>query len=448
MATGLYPRHHGLCRNGMALPEAIPTLWGALKNKGISTYAVGKLHYQPLLGSREHQMPESLAYWANPAASAWSGPFYGFDHVSLVLGEANESTKAGHYAHWLRENHPANVDLFSPRSGDGQAEDLKEVWKNGIPVDQHYTTWIANRSIDIVEESAKSKSPFCIFMSFPDPHHPFSPPRPYCDLFKPSELPLPLVVAGELERMPSYLKEGDDPMQDAYIPLGSKVREQGFMLHTDSISEQTMRTVIAHTYGSVRMIDDVVGDVFAALDRNGLFDDTYVVFTADHGEFLGEHGLLRKGPPPYRQLLQVPFLVCGPGVQEGARSDALTSHLDLMSTFCDLFTVNAPNNDGLSLVSILSGKQNDVRDYLFAEYHPRADAMVYNQSIITKSWRCTVYPNAPQWGELFALNADPAEHWNLFGEKSEARRFHEFKDMLNKLFPSSPQINGVVYGAY
>ncbi|WP_284504493.1 MULTISPECIES: sulfatase-like hydrolase/transferase [unclassified Caballeronia] len=448
MATGLYPRHHGLCRNGMALPEDVPTLWQILRTKRLQTHAVGKLHYQPLLASSEHKMPESLAFWANPEAPSWHGPFYGFGNVELVLGEANESTKAGHYATWLKANHPSSPELFNPGANDEQARDLKEVWKSGVPADQHYTNWIADRTIEIVEDCAKDKSPFCVFMSFPDPHHPFTPPRPYCDLFSPSDVALPLVVPGELDRMPEYMADGDDPMQDAYIPPGSKVREQGFMLHTDRIAEETIRTVIAHTYGSVRMIDDAVGRVLETLERDGLMDDTYIVFTADHGEFLGEHGLLRKGPPPYRQLLQVPFLMCGPEIKGGVRSDALTSHLDLLSTFCDLYEMTSPANDGVSLVDILNGKRTDVREHLFAEYHPRADDAVYNQSVITKSWRCTVYPNMPNWGELFFLDKDPGEHWNLFGEVEETRRFEEMRRLLASRFPAAPKVSGMVYGAY
>jgi arylsulfatase len=448
MATGLYPRHHGLTRNGIALSDAQPTVWEILKSKGLATHAVGKLHYQPLLAAPEYNMPESIAHWDRHDAASWKGPYYGFDEVELVLGEANESVKAGHYAQWLKRNHPESVRLYEPEASLGtQASDLKEIWKSAIPASHHYTNWIANRSIAAIQKHAK-KSGFCIFVSFPDPHHPFSPPQPYCNLFDPATVPGPTVVPGELSRMPPYLQDGDDPAQDAYIPAGSKVREQGFMLRTDSISDDTMRKVIAHTYGSVQMIDDAVGRILDALDTNGVLDETYMVFTSDHGELLGDHGLLRKGPPPYRQLLQVPLLFSGPGIIAGSDTRALTSHLDFFSTLASLFDAKAQANDGVDLQCILLGEKTKVRDRLFAEYHPRADPRVYNQTIITDQWRFTCYPNEPTWGELFNLEADPWEHRNLFSEPDVQETVARLHSELRTFMPPSPNSHGAVLGAY
>jgi arylsulfatase len=130
MATGLYPRTHGLTRNGMALAGSHPTIWSMLKARGLATHAIGKLHYQPLLAPRVYNMPESLVFWNPGSTTGWSGPYYGFDEVELVLGEANESTKAGHYAQWLHRNHPESVRLYEPQasSPSSRASDLKEIW--------------------------------------------------------------------------------------------------------------------------------------------------------------------------------------------------------------------------------------------------------------------------------------------------------------------------------
>ena len=227
MATGLYPRTHGLTRNGMALPGEHPTIWSMLKAKGLATHAIGKLHYQPLLASGACHMPESLAFWTSGAASDWKGPYYGFDEVELVLGEANESTKAGHYAQWLKQKHPQAVHLYEPQaSPSSQACDLKEIWKSAIPAHLHYTHWIADRAVAAIAKHANADG-FCIFASFPDPHHPFSPPAPYCDMFDPASVPAPTVEPGELDRMPAYLQDSDDPAKDAYIQSGEKMREQG-----------------------------------------------------------------------------------------------------------------------------------------------------------------------------------------------------------------------------
>ncbi len=448
MATGLYPRTHGLTRNGIALPSSHPTIWSMLKTKGLATHAIGKLHYQPLLAPGAYNMPESLAFWNAGSAPGWTGPYFGFDEVELVLGEANESTKAGHYAHWLRQNHPKSVHLYEPQaSPSSRACDLKEIWNNAIPAQLHYTNWIADRAVAAIEKRANGED-FCIFVSFPDPHHPFCPPAPYCDMFDPASVPAPAVVPGELDRMPAYLQDSDDPAQDAYIQAGERVREQGFMLRTDRISDETMQRVVAHTYGSVKMIDDAVGRILDALDGNGLSDHTFVIFTSDHGELLGDHGLLRKGPPPYRQLLQVPMLFSGPGIMPGSATHALTSHLDFHATLTALFDLESVPNEGLDLSGILKGRDRDVRERLFAEYHPRSDTRVYNQTVITDRWRFTFYPNEPAWGELFDLESDPWEHCNLFAEQHVQTTVEQMRDMLQSRLPAAPQAGAPVLGAY
>lgn len=447
MATGLYPRTHGLTRNGIALTDQYPTLWSMMKTKGLATHAIGKLHYQPLLASASHNMPESLAFWGSDEAAKWSGPYFGFDEVELVLGEANESVKAGHYAHWLKHNHPEAVRLYEPQASSPAPSDLKELWRNAVPAELHYTNWIADRAVAAIEKHSRDGG-LCVLVSFPDPHHPFSPPAPYCDMYSPESVAKPVVIAGELDRMPAYLRDGDDPAQDAYIQPGGKVREQGFMLRTDTISDLTMQRVIAHTYGSVQMIDDAVGRILDAIEGNGLSDDTFVVFTSDHGEFLGDHGLLRKGPPPYRQLLQVPMLFSGPGISGNTASHALTSHLDFVATLATFFDLTPTHQEGLDLSSILTGRNHDVRDHLFAEYHPRADLRVYNQTVITDRWRYTCYPNEPSWGELFDLESDPWEHRNLFGEPGLHGIAAGLRGRLASHMPAAPDAGGIVLGAY
>lgn len=449
MATGLYPRHHGVWRNGVALDERLPTLWHTLANAGFSTRAVGKLHYQPLLAPHDLGMPESLAYWQNPNSAKWHGPYYGFEHVDLVLGEANESTKAGHYADWLKSNFPEVVNLYEPHAIPGsQAKDLQEVWKSAVPAEYHYTNWIAERAADFISTRTARADPYCLFVSFPDPHHPFAPPRPYCDMFEPAKMPLPIVREGELKRMPAYLSDGGDPRRQPYIAEGEQIREQGFLVRTDTISSKTMAVAIAHTYGMIKMIDDAVGRITDAVSSVGEIDNTYILFTSDHGELLGDHGLLRKGPPPYRQLLQVPLILCGPGIPPGAEIEALTSHVDLFATLASLLGVRPPATDGLDLAPVIRGQATDVREFLLAEYHPRADPRLYNQTFVSKEWRFTRYLHEPGWEELFDLKADPWEHWNLGIDDRFKALISLLTSVLDLQFPPMPRIPNEVLGAY
>ena len=196
------------------------------------------------------------------------------------------------------------------------------------------------------------------------------------------------------------------------------------------------------------MIDDCVGRVLDALERSGRADDTIVIFTSDHGELLGDHGLLRKGPPPYRQLLQVPFIISGPGIVADAKIDELTSHIDLLPTLASMLTGKNVPVDGLDMSAMLQGRSSSIRDYLFAEYHPRRDEELYNQTIVSKDWRLTLYPNNSAWGELFDLRADPWEHRNLFAERPDSAPVEEMTSTLMKSMPPKPTIPNEVLGAY
>ncbi|TIN14846.1 MAG: DUF229 domain-containing protein [Mesorhizobium sp.] len=219
-------------------------------------------------------------------------------------------------------------------------------------------------------------------------------------------------------------------------------------MRTDDISDETLAIAIAHTHGMIQMIDDAVGRLLVALDDVGVLDDSFVLFTADHGELLGDHGLLRKGPPPYRQLLQVPLVLSGPGIRAGTSLDALTSHLDLFATIASLLGLPAPATDGTDLKPLIDGRVADVRDFLFGEYHPRRDPCLYNQSIISKEWRFTRYPNQPAWGELFDLREDPWEHWNLFPERALGAQARALSAVLDRRLPPQPLMVNEVLGAY
>jgi hypothetical protein len=107
-----------------------------------------------------------------------------------------------------------------------------------------------------------------------------------------------------------------------------------------------------------------------------------------------------------------------------------------------------PTTDGIDLKPLIDGRATAVRDFLLAEYHPRQDASLYNQSVITKDWRFTRYPNEPSWGELFDLRDDPWEHWTLFGEEEFSGEARRLNSVLDQALPPRPLIPNEVLGAY
>jgi len=453
--SGLYPRHHGLVHNGIALDDDLELITHTLADAGFRTHGIGKFHFQPILAPATFCMPESSAFWEVPEAISWSGPYYGFQTVEFVIGESAAATVAGHYARWLEATAPETIALYQREHALAPPpSDLDEVWKSAVPEHLHYNRWIADRACDFLSGVAGQK--FFLFVSFPDPHHPFTPPRPWCDLFDPSEVPAPKTVPGELLHMPDYVGGGE--LADQHGEDGRKTylefllspgapREQGFMAKTEGISDATLRVAIAHTYGSVAMIDDCVGRVLGALGEHGLAADTVVLFTSDHGEFLGDHGLLRKGPPPYRQLLNVPLILAGPEI-DPVTVEALTSHVDLKATVLDLLGMAGDIGDGISLEPLLRGVVGNARDAIWAEYHPRIVPEQYNYSLITADWRLTLYPRRSGWGELFDRQEDPDENRNLFHDPQHRTVRDQLIARLQSEWTPAPNAGGPRIATY
>jgi len=455
MFSGLYARHHGLVHNGIALPTDIELIPHALARAGYRTHGIGKFHFQPILAPPDLRMPESNAFWERSDATSWGGPYYGFETVKFVIGESAAATLGGHYARWLEETAPDAVALYAREQALAPPpSDLDEVWKCAIPEDLHYNNWIADNACRFLSTIGDER--FFLFVSFPDPHHPFTPPAPWCDLFAQTDLPRPTSIPGELRRMPDYISSGlprDEDAQDGrktyleYLLSPGLPREQGFMTTTAAISDETLRLAIAHTYGAVAMIDNGIGRILQALEATGFADDTIVVFTSDHGEFLGDHGLLHKGPPPYRQLLQVPLVIAGPGIAPMS-TDALTSHVDIKATLLDLLGVDGDPGDGVSFAPLLRGNAKAARETVWAEYHPRAIKEQYNQTLITVDWRLTIYPRRREWGELFDRHSDPDETRNLFRDPARADIRERLIAQIEHEWPPASEAGGQRIATY
>jgi arylsulfatase A-like enzyme len=435
MITGRYARHHGMTTNGRTIVDGLPTLPGLLADAGWQTHAVGKLHLQPIMADVSYRFPESVPFWQTGLGDNWHGPYFGYQTVDFMIGESLLATQGGHHAKWLHEQHPDVVDLYQPqRALAGPLADLEEAWTCAVPNELHYNNWIADRAINFLQQA---KPPFMLFVSSPDPHHPFSPPQPWAEAFNAADMPDPVVVPGELDRMAPYLQAS---MGSDWIDNDAPAVEQGGMTTTSDISAESMRRAIALTRGMETMVDEAYGQVLAALDAHGLTDDTVILFTSDHGELLGQHGLLHKGPPPYSDITQVSFIAAGPGIAQGDSSDTLSSHLDMMPTLLDLAGIDAAGvtMDGQSLCGVLAGEAS-ARDTLFLEYHPRIQAETYNHSLLNANWRLTLYPSQPEWGELFDRNADPGEHHNLYQESDYAEVRDLLSARLRNEFPARPE---------
>lgn len=417
--TGTYLRTHGVWHNGIQFLTGVPTIANMLGTCGYRTGSVGKVHVNPWFGAAPPAaFEESDGYWAShPEIADWHGPYLGFQEVDLVHGHGHYSMTSGHYAAYLDRCFPDGKDLLKRPAA---LFDLgyRECWKNAIPERHHYNAWIADRTIEMIDRFGSD--PFFIHCSFPDPHHPFTACEPYASMFDPDDMPDPLPYSetqlGQLP--PHYLK------QHHGIPSFDK-RPPDF---PNEIAGTPLRHIMAQTYGMVSHVDACIGRILEHLRRSGRLDETLIIFTTDHGELLGDHGFIYKGPFCYQCLMNVPLLAMGPGVSAGVRSD-LVCHVDILPSILAQLGLAVPSHaTGRPLPGLLPPDWAYFpRDAVLSEFRPRP---AFSMKILHTARYRYVFYHGQSYGELFDLLEDPGETTNRFDDGDYARVRKELHERL------------------
>lgn len=405
LLTGRYPSAHRVWDNGVPLSAAEPTLSGALAAAGYRTALIGKAHFLPHDEAAGPGSVESPPAWRDGRLDAWHGPYFGFEHAELTLSHHRGE---GHYGAWLRERFPDVPGKLAAERGRRLQASAPECWVSGIPVEAHNATWIAERTCARLR--ACREDDYFIWCSFPDPHHPFAPPAPYAARYPPADMPLPLRgPADELADRPhQYLQ---------WHTEGRKFEGTVRGIVPAYVTDARWQQIKAHYYGTITLIDDAIGRVLTTLDELGLRQRTAVVFASDHGELLGDHGLLFKGPFTYESLIRTPFIWTPPGFDNGASTDALVSQVDLAPTILDYAGLPPdamPGVQGRSLRPLLEGAQRTWRDAVVVDFHSGDEPALVMKTLVTQRWKLTVYADGRR-GELIDLQADPGEFHNLYG---------------------------------
>jgi arylsulfatase A-like enzyme len=430
MITGLTPRQHGCITNGNILPQNIPTITGELVRAGYHTHAVGKIHLQPFGAPdklHENDTPlswESHAGWDSGRIQSLPQPYYGFMSTDFVGGHIHYSF--GDYADWLASVDPNAHSLYQQENAYYCRPQTPWSWRLSIPEELHYNTWITDRTLHFLELTGTEK-PFFLWCSFPDPHFPFSACRPYSEMYDPGSITLPSTVDTTGD-MCTYLSElrNTCPMYSAF-------------------DKPALEEITAQTYGMITHVDRCIGRIIQHLTQNGMYDNTVIVFLSDHGEYLGSHHLLYKGPWPYEELVRVPFIWKGltPGVTTNS-SDTVVSMLDLAPTVLDYagisqaaFDMRLTGQDtfsglpGRSLKPAIENGETLTPQPALIEYDEDCfpGSMCRMRTIVTDDYKLSVYPPYDE-RLLFSLAEDPSETRNLWHEPS----FNETRaDLMQQL---------------
>lgn len=451
LMTGRLPSAHGLTMNGRELSHAELTFVEQLRQAGWRTALAGKAHLQnitdvpprwPAPGERRsadarrpHPGPlgqEQAGRWEADPHFDLGLPYYGFEQVALTIGHADE--QHGHWRRWLRRQLPDADRLIGPDHAiptPGLALGrLRQAWRTRVPEALYPSAYIAEQACAMLDGFAQSDQPFFLQCSFPDPHHPFTPPGRFWDLFRPEDMPLPATFDAPLHDAPpaiAWLREQRRSNPDFRPGYGAF-----------ACTPQEAREALALNHGSLACIDEAVGRVMARLQALGLDDQTVVIFTADHGELLGDRGLMFKGGLHYSALTRVPFIWRDPDRLRPQVVQALAQTTDIAATVLARAGLQAPNGmQGRSLLPVLDGLETRVRDALLVEEESQRadfgmDRRVRMRTLRDHRHRLTVY-DGQSWGELYDLQADPQETHNLWNDPAARSVRGELMERLLRL---------------
>lgn len=432
--TGLLPRTHGVHDNGIDLEPEIGEkgFAGALNKAGYDTAFFGKAHFSTFHTFEPTGTPESLKS-SGDYGPDWYGPYMGFQHVELMLVGHNwflpEKPPLGqHFERWFYADGMGDARNRLYRENAGDTKGAAQTWHSRLPVAYHNTSWTADRAIDWVKSADRTK-PFCTWISFPDPHHPFDCPEPWSWLHHPDDVDLPIHRERDFETRP-WWHERVVTAQPAGQQKHAEIRKQYSRIAPQSDAQ--LREIIANTYGQIALIDHNVGRILLALDEAGIAENTIVIYSSDHGDWLGDHGLILKGPMHYEGLIRVPLIVRGPGVPKGKVVDAPVSTLDLGATFYDYAGASALMTQHGQTLRPLIETDDATRAFALNEWEllpTRAGVGLSLRTVRTRRHKLTV-DYASGAGEMYDLENDPNEMRNLFDDPAALPMRRELEEML------------------
>lgn len=428
--TGRYPAAHHVQRNGNDyFPSNEVLVTKLLAEHGYDCGLAGKFHLSRSEGRVEKRPPEDgygFFQWSHHPYPDWP--------------------KGNAYNDWLQEEKKIDPqELYRGIVG--------QYYGAGVPEEYHQTTWCTEMAMRFIER--KREGPWLMSLNPFDPHPQFDPPPEYLDRYNPEDIPYPLFQESDLERQKQFFNidqqsiEAVNPYtnnKDAVVNARDIYKDENIDYHSVPPKNYDVRKIIAAYYAMVELIDYQFGRLLDFLESIGQLDNTIVIFMSDHGELLGDHGLLYKGCRFFESLVHVPLIIsCPERFQQGFRSSALVELVDIAPTLLEEAGISVPYYmQGASLSPMLSGKadMNHHKDYVLSEYWDAAQMMdnkaSHGSMYFDGRYKCIVY-HTDNIGELFDLKNDPGEFNNVWDDPV----YNDIKqEMVLKHFNAIMQTNG------
>jgi arylsulfatase A-like enzyme len=416
IATGRWPSVHGTRTNGISFDQNAETFMRTLRRAGYKNYAIGKLHHQVMgwawedyqLEEMRLRNPEVLAdmrdaisrgqgdwqNWENAQRHRESfvqmpADYYGYDHVDLVVGHGDNPS--GHFHHWANQKGAHLKELAGWQNSAERSESVEDVFVSEVPEHLHPNAFITEKFRERLIQAKTEGDPYLFFISFPDPHHPFAPPKNWFDKWRNTDISVP-------ESFFTHSKNAPAHIEAMYAATGKQNIDSTM---TWAPTEQQMHDVLRAQLAQIEFMDNALGDLVAALEEQGELENTYIVFSGDHGDLMGEHGLMLKHFVHFDAVTRVPLIIAGPGL-EPQIDDRMVSSTDIAPTVIAM--ASAEPYRGIQGKDLL-GEHSNWRDALVIEEDQPfgiegLPGPIKMRTLVTQDYRFTVYGGTDQ-AELY-----------------------------------------------